>query len=62
MTELKMQIIRLELESIKLQKLLIEKFSKFTSDITWEVDQIISHEARGSIKQSQEALQYFSQK
>lgn len=57
MNDLVLHIIKLEIESIKFKKLLIEKYSGLDDPIS----QIITKDARASIKQSQESIQVFSQ-
>jgi len=56
MNDLVMQIIKLELESIKLKRLLIQEYSGEDS----AVSQIIVQDSRAAIRQSQESIQFFS--
>jgi len=56
MSDLILKIIALELESINLKKKLIKKYSGNDD----AVSQIIAKEARCSIRQSQESIQFFS--
>ena len=50
--------IQLEMDSINLKKLLINKYSGFDD----AVSQIITKDSRAAIKQSQEMIQMFSKK
>lgn len=53
-----MQMITLCFESIKLKKELIEKYSGLND----KVSQIIAHDSRAAIAQTQEEIKYFTSK
>jgi hypothetical protein len=60
MDDLTLQVIKIEMESINLKKQLIAEYSKFTSDITQAVCQVIVNDSRASIRQSQLTIQFLS--
>ena len=51
-----MEIIKLELLSVKYKKALIDKYSGFDD----QVSKIIVMDSRAAIRQSQESIKYFS--
>lgn len=56
MTEQVKQIIALELESLRLKKLLIEKYSKFDDPVS----KIITQDSRAAIRQTQDSINFFA--